>query len=235
MKCIIVEDEIPAQNILERYIQQIDGLTLSAKCYNAIQALNILQQMKIDLMFLDVQMPEINGLQMLQQLRHPPKVILTTAFDEYALAAYELDVIDYLLKPISFERFARAVLKASRIVDEQNATGSGKATTSPTYVFLKADRKLHKVFLSDIVYIEGLSNYLKIHTTNGLLVVRETMSDMETLLPSDQFVRVHKSYIVSINHVQYVEGNSISTAKGILPVGEHWRPHLYEFIQHNQR
>lgn len=233
MNCIIVEDEIPAQNILERYIQQMDGLTLSAKCSNAIQALNVLQQVKIDLMFLDVQMPEISGLQMLQQLRHPPKVILTTAFDQYALAAYELDIIDYLLKPISFERFARAVHKARRVANEPDVTGSIKAN-SPPYIFLKADRKLHKVFLADIVYIEGLSNYLKVHTINGLLVIRETMNDMEALLPSDQFIRVHRSYIVSINHVQYVEGSSISTTKGFLPVGEHWRPQLYEFIQYNQ-
>ncbi len=222
MRCLIVDDEPPARAVLENYIRQMQGLSLTASCANAIQALGILQRDPIELIFLDIQMPEISGLQMVESLMHRPKVILTTAHAEYALDAYNLDIIDYLLKPIAFERFARAVEKARRLQDPL----SGKKTNtreSPEYLFFRADRKLHKVLLKDIVFVEGLSNYLKLLLVDRTLVIRETMADMERRLPSDQFIRVHKSYIVRLDRILYIEGNLISTERGGIPIGESWK------------
>ena len=219
MRCLIVDDEPLAQQILEKYIAMLDGLTLVGKCGNAIQAISFLQTQEVDLMLLDIQMPELNGLDMLRHLRHPPQVILTTAYGEHALQAFELDVADYLLKPIAFERFARAIDKARR-----HAPIIGKPEPNRRdYIFLRADRKLHKVFLADILLVEGLSNYLKVYTEKQMLIVREKMSEIEALLPPEQFMRVHKSFIVSLDHIQYAEGNMLSVAQRQIPIGETYR------------
>lgn len=228
MKCLIVDDEPLAQNILEKYIHQMDELELVAKCNNAIQAVNKLQTEQIDLLLLDIQMPEITGLELLRNLSNPPKVIFTTAFSEYALPAFDLDVIDYLLKPISFERFARAIYKVRQAIPSRKNTTKDSDTT---YIFLKADRKLHKIFLSDILFIEGLNNYLKIHTHRQMLVVREKMCDMDVILPEKQFLRVHKSFIVSLKEIEYAEDNFIVMGKHRIPIGETYRQAFYKRIK----
>lgn len=228
MNCLIVDDEPLAQNILEKYIHQMDGLELIAKCNNAIQAINKLQTEQIDLLLLDIQMPEITGLELLRNLSNPPKVIFTTAFSEYALPAFDLDVIDYLLKPISFERFARAIYKVRQYIpNEKNTTNDSEVP----YIFLKADRKLHKIFLSDILFIEGLNNYLKIHTHQRMLVVREKMCDIDNILPEKKFIRVHKSFIVSIKEIEYAEDNFIVMGKHRIPIGETYRQAFYKRIK----
>ncbi len=227
MRCLIVDDEPLAQNMLEKYVRQLDELTLVGKCDNAIQAIGKLQTEQIDLLLLDIQMPEINGLDMLRNLHHPPSVILTTAFSDYALLAFDLNVLDYLLKPISFERFARAINKAKHYGAAQQ---TNQQPMNTPYIFLKADRKLHKIFLSDILFIEGLSNYLKVHTPRQLLVVREKMCDMEALLPKSQFFRVHKSFIIAIQHIQYTEGNLIIMGKHQVPIGETYRQAFFKRI-----
>ncbi len=228
MRCLIVDDEPLAQQVLEKHINMLGGLTLVGKCSNAIQAISALQKEQIDLLLLDIQMPELSGLEMLRHLRRPPQVILTTAFSEHAILAFELEVADYLLKPISFERFARAIDKVRR--------SAPVAATSPPpqsrpYIFLRADRKMHKVLLSEIILIEGLSNYLKVYTEKQMLIIREKMSDIEEMLPADQFMRVHKSFIVSLSHIQYTEGNLIVMNKHQVPIGETYRTSFLEYIK----
>ncbi len=228
MKCLIVDDEPLACNILENYIGQLEGLSLAGRCANAWQAISALQTHEIDLMFLDVQMPQLTGIDMLRTVKNPPQVILTTAFSNYALDAFDLDVVDYLLKPFSFERFARAVAKARRVQNK----GEEKQTL-PQYLFFKADKKLHKVVLEEIILVEALSNYLKVYTLGEALVVRETISKMETLLPKSNFARVHKSFIVAIAHIEYIEGNLIFlTKKYQAPIGESYKEAFLNHIQH---
>lgn len=232
MRCLIVDDEPPAQIILERYISQTNGLELAGKCGNAIEAMALLKREPVELMFLDIQMPELDGLQFLKYLGHQaPKVILTTAYDSYALSAFDLDVIDYLVKPISYERFLRAVGKAMRIAPNHE-DHSRIPPKSSQYIFLRADRKLYKVSLEDIVFIEGLSNYLKVHLHKDMLVIRETMTRMEELLPPEAFVRVHKSYILNIAHIQYVERNVVATVRGSVPIGEAYSQDFFKRIGH---
>jgi DNA-binding LytR/AlgR family response regulator len=221
MRCLIVDDEPLAQNILEKYVSMLEELTLVSKCSNAIQAISILQTDQIDLLLLDIQMPELNGLDMLRHLRRRPQVILTTAFSEYALTAFELEVVDYLLKPFSFERFARAIDRARQRRPDNHSLR--QKMLPPPHLFLKADRKLHKVFIADILFIEGLSNYLKVYTSQGMLIIREKMSDMENALPAEQFVRVHKSFIVASSHIEYIEGNWILIRQYRVPIGESYR------------
>ncbi len=232
MRCLIVDDEPPAQIILERYISQTNGLELAGKCSNAIEAMALLKKEPVELMFLDIQMPELDGLQFLKYLGHQaPKVILTTAYDSYALSAFDLDVIDYLVKPISYERFLRAVGKAMRTMSSHEDV-SKTPSKSSQYIFLRADRKLYKVSLEDIVFIEGLSNYLKVHLHKDMLVIRETMTRMEELLPSETFIRVHKSYILNIAHIQYVERNVVATVRGPVPIGEAYSQDFFKRIGH---
>jgi DNA-binding LytR/AlgR family response regulator len=225
MRCLIVDDEPLAQNILEKYIHQLSELMLVGKCDNAFQAIAKLQTQQIDLLLLDIQMPEISGFDMLRNLQNPPLVIFTTAFSDHALLAFDLNALDYLLKPITFERFARAINKAKRYYayQERNIT-----ITNTSYIFLKSDRKLHKVFLSDILFIEGLSNYLKVYMPLQMLVVREKMGDMENLLLEDQFIRVHKSFIVAIEQIDYTEGNIITIGKYQIPIGDSYRQAFYK-------
>ncbi|WP_448518507.1 LytR/AlgR family response regulator transcription factor [Rhodoflexus sp.] len=228
MKCLIVDDEPLACDVLENYIGQLEGLSLAGRCANAWQAISALQTHKVDLMFLDVQMPQLTGIDMLRAIKNPPQVILTTAFSAYALDAFDLDVADYLLKPFSFERFARAIAKARKSFHENE-----EKTTLPHYLFFKADKKLHKIALNEIILVEALSNYLKIYTIQAALMVRETMSKMETLLPKPNFARVHKSFIVAIDHIEYIEGNLIFlTKKYQAPIGESYKE---TFLRHIQR
>ncbi len=232
MRCLIVDDEPLAQKVLERYINMLEGITIAGKCSNAFQVISFLQMNPVDLLLLDIQMPELSGLDMLRNLHQPPQVILTTAYSEHALTAFDLDVVDYLLKPITFERFARAISKArNRHLDVHSPT---EAPPAPSYLFFKADRKLHKVFIADIIFIEGLSNYLKVCTTKGTLVVREKMSEIESLLPAGQFMRVHKSFIIALPHIECIEGNWITTKQYRVPIGETYRAVFLKAIGNGQ-
>jgi len=226
MKCLIVDDEPLACDILETYIGQLEGVSLVGKCENAFQAISILQVQAVDLLFLDIQMPQLTGIDLIRNFKVKPQVILTTAFSQYAFDAFELDVVDYLLKPFSFERFARAVAKARKIQNEPNTKQN-----SPSYFFFKSDKKLHKLTLDEILFIEGLSNYLKVYTPKEVLVIRETMKKIEDMLPAEYFFRIHKSYIVGINHIDYVEGNVILLKQNYqVPIGETYKDEFLKKI-----
>ena len=231
--CLIVDDEPIAQEILEKYILQIDVLNLVGKCGNTFEALNVLHKEKVDILFLDIQMPSLSGLEMLKTLQQHPKVILTTAFSEFGVESYEYGITDYLLKPISFERFLRAI---NKLVIPQNSKLTlpqpEDKIVEPTFIFFKADKKIHKYYFSDILFIEGSGNYVKIHSKSEKpLMVLDKLSDLLEKLPAKQFIRIHKSFIVNVSDIQKIEGNMLTIHNKILPISTTFKQNLDEFIK----
>ena len=231
--CLIVDDEPIAQEILEKYISQIDVLNLVGKCGNAFEALNVLHKEPIEILFLDIKMPSLSGLDMLKTLQNPPNVILTTAFSEFGVESYEYGITDYLLKPISFERFLKAV---NKLVIPQNSkltlTQLEEKIVEPTFIFFKADKKIHKYYFSDIVFIEGSGNYVKIHSQQDKpLMVLDKLTDLQNKLPQKQFIRIHKSFIVNVSHIQKIEGNMIKIEDKVIPISATFKPNLEVLIR----
>jgi len=224
LRCLLVDDEPPALDVLELYINSVEGLAVAARCENALQAFQVLQQQPIDLMFLDITMPKLIGTDFLRTLKNPPPVILTTAYREYALDGYELDVVDYLLKPIPFERFLRAIGKVLKpggnsLADPMPAKEPDRHLEAG-FLFFRADRKLVKVQTNDIVYVESLKDYARIVTTTAKpLLVKQTISTLEAMLPADQFVRLHRSFIVSVAHIASYTPRHVEVAGQELPIG----------------
>lgn len=221
MNCIIVDDELLAQEILEFYVNKVDFLQLVGKYSNAIQVFAALnKEPKIDLIFLDIKMPEMTGLEFIKTIKNPPKIILTTAFHEYALEGYELDVVDYLLKPISFERFIKAIGKAKNL-HAPHTNSSHQPDKESKEFYVKSDRKLVKVSPSEITYIEGMKNYLSINTINQKIIVHNTMSNIEEeLKPHPDILRIHKSFFVNKNYIKEIDNNLVILTNSIsIPLG----------------
>ena len=210
-RCLIVDDEPIARQILEKYIAQIEALHLAGQCSNAFEALNVLHKEMIDILFLDIKMPTLSGLDLLKTLQNPPKVILTTAFSEFGVESYEYGITDYLLKPIAFERFLKAMNKI--ILPEKTANLPEKTQekiAEQEFIFFKADKKIHKLYFKEILFFEGCGNYIKVCTEQAQpLMVLEKFGDLEEKLPEKQFLRVHKSFIVNVAHIQQIEGNTL--------------------------
>jgi DNA-binding LytR/AlgR family response regulator len=221
IKCIIVEDERLAQKVLQAHIEKTPELELLAVCNNAPEAQNLLQNNIVDLIFLDIELPGMSGMNFLKTLHDPPLVILTTAYVDYAIESYEFNVVDYLLKPISFERFSKAINKI--VVGKLFTQKSKREKELRDHMYIKSSSKFFKVNFSEIVYIEGMKDYLKICTNDSKLVTHQTMSEMEKLLPVDQFIRVHKSYIVSMARIKSIYGNNIETTKLTIPIGVNYK------------
>ena len=232
IRCLIVDDEPPAREIIRRYIEELPTLHLAGECANALQAFTLLQQQPIDLIFLDIRMPQLNGNDFLKTLKHPPKVIFTTAYPDYALEGYELDVVDYLMKPIPFDRFLKAVNKAF-------PSGSAKIEmVSPTeekkneaFVYFRADRKMVKVMLQDISYIESMKDYVKVVTANNTLITKQSISSVEEMLPEKQFIRVHRSYIISLNKIKTFTSELIEIGSTEIPIGKLYRNGVLKLLQ----
>jgi len=229
IKCIIVEDEILAQNVIQSHLQKVERFELVGICNNALEAKEVLDKQEVDLIFLDIQLPGMTGLNFLRSLTNPPLVVLTTAYAEYALESYEFNVIDYLLKPISFERFSKTV---NKIVDGRLFTqvAKEKDSLSGDHIFIKSNSKFFKVNFSEIIYIEGMKDYLKIHTAEYKLVTHQTMNDMEKILPVKQFIRVHKSYIIAVTHIKSIYGNSVEMEKATIPIGVNYKDKVMNLI-----
>lgn len=230
LKCIIVDDEPLAQEVLERYLENIRELELVTKCNNALEAFEVLNHENIDLMFLDISMPVISGIDFLRSLRKSPAVIITTAHPDFALQGYELDVVDYLVKPVSLERFMKAVNKAlDRVKQHAPSERSNKAD----FMFVKSDQKLIRINFSDISYIEGMKDYVKIFTKEKMIVTLHTMKFFESSLPSDGFIRVHKSYIVNASAIKSIAGNELELQQARIPIGSSYKDQLMRSIQTN--
>lgn len=232
---IIVDDEPLALEILEAHIANVPELNLIAKCSNAIEANKILKQGDVQLMFSDIQMPQLSGIEFLRSLSHPPMVIFTTAYPEYAVEGFNLEALDYLLKPISFERFFKAANKAIEKFQSEDSTDSLTLDSTEDFFFVKSDKKLVKVFYRDILYIEGLKDYVIIRTETGRVITLQTMKSLEEKLPLDMFQRIHRSYILNLTKIQALEGNMVEIIeKGqtkLIPIGKNYRDELVEMIE----
>jgi DNA-binding LytR/AlgR family response regulator len=220
-KCIIIEDEPLAQNVLKKYIGEQPALELLAVCNDALEAQSILTQQNIHLIFLDINLPKLSGINFIKTLVHSPLIIFTTAYPEFAVEGFELNAIDYLLKPFSFERFLKAVNKAIEKLNAFNTQNNQENKDS--FIFLKVDKKIHRVELESIHYIEAIGDYMKVVTDSGQLIVNETMKKLHEGLPVKSFIRVHKSFIISRNRIKFIEGNYIQLEDKSIPIGATYR------------
>jgi DNA-binding LytR/AlgR family response regulator len=228
-RCLIVDDEPLAQQVLRGFIALVPSLTLVRSCDNALEALQVLHTEKIDLVFLDIKMPELSGLQLARSLTQAPKIVLTTAFSEYALEGFDLGVTDYLMKPFSFERFLLAVNRA--VGSKDAAPLPAEPAPAAEFLFFKVDRRVVKVLLADIAYLQGYGNYIKVHLSGGkVIVVTDTMAGAEKIMPAT-FMRVHKSYLVALDKISEYDHASLTIAGQSLPVGEVYRRSFMEAMK----
>lgn len=246
IQCIIVDDEPLAQRVIEKFLEDLNNFQVVSKCNNAFEAMDAINQHSVDLMFLDINMPKLSGMSFLKTLKNPPLVIITTAYSEYAIEGYELDVVDYLKKPFSFERFFKAVQKVQERLKkvEQNSSTTqaqieertvevSQELSTANFIFVKANKKNYKVDIDDIFFIEALGDYIKIHTSSVVLVTYQSMKKIESVLPSNIFVRIHKSYIVSVNKIKSVEGNMVEIKNEKLSIGNSYKQQFQEFVDHH--
>lgn len=234
LNCIAIDDENLALDLLEDNIQQIPFLNLVKRCKNAFEAMEVIQNQDIDLLFLDIQMPGITGVQFLQSLTNSPMVIFVTAYKQYALEGFNLNVIDYLLKPIDFERFLKAVNKANELhnLKHKSQLVESIVETKPTTIFVNADYSLVRLKIEEITYIEGLKDYIKIHLKSSTkpIVTRMTMKSIEEKLPSLEFFRVHKSFIVSLDKIESIRNLKIKIGNAQIPVSESYSEEFFRLI-----
>lgn len=222
--CVAVDDEFPATQVVESYINKIPDVELIASFTKADQALIFINENDVDFIFLDIQMPDISGIEFIQSLRKSEKIIFTTAYDQYAVEGFKLNAIDYLLKPFSFDRFAQAVNKAKKQIDLERESLSGTSNkNSADFISVKSDYKLHKIPLEDIDYIEGLKAYVSIFVKGKRVIVLESLKNLELNLPSNQFLRVHKSYIVPFNKIKLMDGNMLDLESKKVPIGKSYK------------
>lgn len=236
ISCLIVDDEPLARNLLKEYAGKVSYLDLKGTCSNALEAIEFLRQQQVDLLFLDIQMPDLTGISFLKALQKKPMVIFTTAYSEYALESYDLDVIDYLLKPITFERFMRAVEKVGQRITSGQPTVVEKVIvpeSSSPFIFVKDGTKLVKVNWEDILYIEGLKDYVTIHTRDQKIVTLQRLKVLETQLPVDKFIRIHNSFIVALNAIDVIYKSEVQVGKAMLPISDSYKKAFKEFVEKN--
>ncbi|MBN1953303.1 MAG: response regulator transcription factor [Bacteroidales bacterium] len=233
INCIAVEDEPMALKKLESFISDVPFLSLQASFSSSLNALNYLTTHTPDLLFLDIQMDKLNGIQLLESLPNKPRVIITTAFHEYALKAYELEVIDYLLKPYPFERFMQAVVKARELIG--NPVREQKTGTASDLIFVKTAYQIERVFLNDILYVEGMKDYLGIVTRQKRLMCLQNFTSLMNILPENDFVRVHKSWVVALNKIESISNHRIHIGDQIIPVSESYQKAFYLILKTHGR
>ncbi|HEY6505537.1 MAG TPA: LytTR family DNA-binding domain-containing protein [Chitinophagaceae bacterium] len=230
INCVIIDDEPLARKGLKEYIADIDFLQLTGEFDNAVSAMGMLGKEEVHLLFLDIQMPKITGLDFFKTLPHPPPVIFTTAFPQHALEGFELNALDYLVKPISFDRFLKAAMRAKEFyeVRQKNTAEAAIAVTAPGYFFIKADNKLVKIFFDDILFAEALQNYVVIHTGDKKYITYLTFKSVEDYLPADKFIKTHKSYIISAAKIDSIEANDIRIGPHHIPVSRNLKDEVME-------
>jgi len=235
-RCLIVDDEPLARDLMRSHINKLENFQIVAECGDAMKALHELRSQPVDLMFMDIQMPQITGIEFLKTLRNAPKVIITTAYREYAIEGFELDVVDFLLKPITFERFLKSVNKyyqtnTEEVRSQPNEISVIGSNTDDEFIYVKENKKVIKVHLHDILYIEGLSEYVQIHTEKRKIVTKNSMNNMASKLPDPGFMRIHKSYIVSLSKIQAFTSSIIEIPGKRLPIGRSYKNAVIEALQ----
>ncbi|WP_271784228.1 LytR/AlgR family response regulator transcription factor [Aquimarina algiphila] len=241
MNCITIDDEPLAHKVIKNYCEDLSFLTIEKECYSAFEAMSYLNENQVDLIFLDINMPKLKGLDFLRTLSNPPLIIVTTAYQEYAIEGYELNIIDYLLKPFSFERFLKAIGKArdQKKLIEGAQKGNSNQLTSVTNavintdesIFIKGDKKIHQISLNSILYLESLGSYVKIHLGHETITSLDRLTNFENMLPKKQFLRIHRSYIVALKKIQTIEGNRIKIEGVHIPIGSVYKHNLIEAIR----
>jgi len=227
LSCIIVDDEPVARQILHEFVEQVPYMDLQGKFESAMKAEAFLKNNTVDIIFLDIEMPKVSGLQLLQKLDIESMVILTTAFPRYALEGYELDIIDYLLKPFAFSRFLKAVQKAK---DYYQMKHIAFATLQPSYIFIKSEKRIEKIELNDILYAESVGNYVSVYITGKKILAYLTMKSLESQLPLNEFIKIHQSYLVNASKIDAIEGNEIKIGSRSLPMSRNYREMVMKLI-----
>jgi len=234
-KCLIVDDEPLARDLMRSHIEKLENFEICAECGDAMKALQELHNHKIDLIFMDIQMPQITGIEFLKTLKNPPKVIITTAFREYALEGFELDVVDFLLKPITFERFLKSINKYYQATHEEVKVSHPSVINNnhneESFIYVKENKKVLKVHLNDILYVEGLSEYVQIFTVDRKIITKTSMTNMSEKLPDENFMRIHKSYIVALSKIEAFTSSSIEVPGKELPIGRSYKNSVLEVLQ----
>jgi DNA-binding LytR/AlgR family response regulator len=228
IKYVIVDDEPIAHRIIEKYCNDLPHLVKKGNCYNAFEAMQLLNEQQVDLLFLDINMPKLSGFDLLKTLTNPPKIIVTTAYKEFALEGYELNVSDYLLKPFSFNRFVKAINKTLLTINK-NSSNEALPIQSPSKshsFFIKGDKKYHQVHTEYILFIEAYGHYSKLYLKNEMILTNEKISAFEDLLSEDNFLRIHKSFIVNVDHIKLIEGNRISIYEHKIPIGQTYKNNI---------
>jgi len=234
IRCLIIDDEPLAQRVIEKYAGNVPYLEIVRKCNNALEAIEILHQEEIHLLFLDINMPRLSGMDFLKALKNPPLVIITTAYAEYAIQGYEMDVVDYLMKPFAFDRFLKAVQKAADFLrTRETSHGESQEIENPEerFIFIKSSKKTYKVNLSEILYIEALGDYVKIYTDGRMIVSYQSLKNLESLLPAKSFPRIHKSFIIALSRIDMIEGNQVKIRERMIPVGTNFKAEFERLIR----
>lgn len=229
-----MDDEPLAQRVVERYTENLPFLELLGKCDNAVEAIDFLHNQAVDVIFLDINMPKLSGVDFLRTLKNPPLVIITTAYAEYAIQGYELDVVDYLMKPFAFDRFYKAIQKAEEMLKNRDSAHhefKESEKQEESFLFIKSSKKTFKVNLDQILYIEALGDYVKIFTTDKMIVSYQSLKNIEALLPAKQFPRVHKSFIIAISRIDMIEGNQVKIRERMIPVGTNYKAEFERLIR----
>ena len=223
IKCIVADDETLARDVIKSHISKLDRLDVVAVCTNGLEVYTAIKRHKAELLFLDIQMPELTGIELLRTIKDPPSVIITTAYPEFALEGYELNVIDYLLKPIAFERFLKAVDKYESRINHGHTNNQlsqfENLTHAEAFIYVKSDKRMVKIMLRDILYLEGLKDYVKIHTADSRVITYETLTYFEEKLPSGHFMRIHRSYIVSLDQISAFSASELSIGSTTIAIG----------------
>lgn len=230
VKCLLVDDEPLAIALMEKHIAQVDFMEVAATCPNALKALEALKKTEVDLMFLDIRMPAINGMDFLKTLRNPPKVIITTAYREYALDSYDLDIVDYLLKPITFDRFFKAIERYLRNA-EPIVQSIAPVSAETEHIFLKSGHRNIRIGVDDILFMESLKDYVKIYTPAGVITTKYKISDMENELSGKNFLRIHRSFIVNLKHITAFTAGDVEIGKTEIPIGESFKEHVMRVLR----
>jgi DNA-binding LytR/AlgR family response regulator len=233
VKCLIIDDEPPARELLAAYIQRIEDYEIKGICSNALEAFSFLQKNHVDILFLDIQMPRMSGLELIRSLPEKPAVVFTTAYREYGADGFELDVLDYLVKPFTFDRFLKAIAKFNQQVQFKKNfdQATGLNAFDKAYMYFKVNRDLVKIYLKDIVYIESIRDYVKIITDNRSIITYQRISFMEEKLPEHKFLRIHKSYIVALDKITGFSNDCVSAGTFSLPVGRSYKPKFMQYIE----
>lgn len=231
IRTVLIDDEPKAIDILKRYCKDSETIEILASFRNPVKAVEFLQEESVDLIFLDINMPKLNGLEFLNVLEKKPKVIFTTAYSEYALDSYNYDTIDYLVKPIDFQRFLKAITKAKTVLaaSKNNVLDNNESTEDKT-IYIKSGQQLHKVNINDILYLEKEGNYLTFFTKEKKILSRQNMKDIFDILDPDKFLRVHKSYVVGVEHMDIIETHQIKIGNAKIPVGRNYRGDLMDYV-----